>query len=271
MPGDSVVRRGWLRKSPMNSAILSLCVLGAGLATANILIMPRPTCPSAGTKVTAAYNEVPSTKTQSAITPKNKPPQASKAAATKPASAPSGEALNKAHGKPSEVPTQAKKAAKPAAKPPAPPPTDADATGSVKVTAKPETPDGHNKIENEPEEWAEVSLAAKVHEAPSVSSPTVRYYRLGTRLKVIGRESGWVKIADPTTAKVGWIYEKYLTPTEGPDQKKSAQTESNDANVATPAQPGPYARPYRPRKYGWKRYRYPGPPVGFAIRVYPRW
>jgi len=53
--------------------------------------------------------------------------------------------------------------------------------------------------------------------------------------------------------------------------KKSAQTESNDANVATPAQPGPYARPYRPRKYGWKRYRYPGPPVGFAIRVYPRW
>jgi hypothetical protein len=80
MPGDSVVRRGWLRKSPMNSAILSLCVLGAGLATANILIMPRPTCPSAGTKVTAAYNEVPSTKTQSAITPKNKPPQASKAA-----------------------------------------------------------------------------------------------------------------------------------------------------------------------------------------------
>ena len=86
----------------MNSAILSLCVLGAGLATANILIMPRPTCPSAGTKVTATYNEVPSTKTQSAITPKNKPPQTSKAAATKPASAPSGEALNKTHGKPSK-------------------------------------------------------------------------------------------------------------------------------------------------------------------------
>ena len=253
----------------MNKAIFSLCVFGAGLATANILIMPRPTCPSAVKEVTAAYKEVPSTKTQSASTPKDKPPQAPKAAAPKPASTPKGEALKKAHG--SEAPTQAKKAAKPAAKPPAPPPTDADVTGSVKVTAKPETPAGDNKIENEPEEWAEVSLAAKVHDAPSVSSPTVRYYRLGTRLKVIGRESGWVKIADPTTSKVGWIYEKYLTPTEGPDQKKSAQTESNDANVATPAQPGPYARPYRPRKYGWKRYRYPGPPVGFAIRVYPRW
>lgn len=255
----------------MNKAILSLCVFGTGLATANILIMPRPTCPSAGTEVAAAYKEAPSTKTQSASTPNDKPPQAPNAAATKPASAPKGEALKKAHGKPSEAPTQAKKAAKPAAKPPAPPPTDADVTGSVKVTAKPETPAGDKKIENEPEEWAEVSLAAKVHEAPSVSSPTVRYYRLGTRLKVIGRESGWVKIADPTTSKVGWIYEKYLTPIKSPDQQKSEQTESNDANGATPAQPGLYARPYRPRKYGWKRYRYPGPPVGFAIRVYPRW
>jgi hypothetical protein len=255
----------------MNKAILSLCVFGAGLAATNILIMPRPTCPSAGNEVTAAYKEVQSTKTQSVSTAKDKPPQAPNATATKPASAPKDKVLKAAHGKPSEAPTQAKKAAKPAAKPPAPPPpTDADVTGSVKVTAKPETPAGDKKIEDEPEEWAEVSIAAKAHEAPSVSSPTVRYYRLGTRLKVMGRESGWVKIADPATSNEGWIYEKYLTP-EGSDQQKSAQTESNDANVATPAQPGPYARPYRSRKYGWKRYRYPGPPVGFAIRVYPRW
>ena len=253
----------------MNKAILPLCVFGAGLATANILIMPRPTCPSAGTEVSAAYKEVPSTKTQSVRTAENKPPQAPKPAATKPASAPKDEALKAAHGKPSEAPIQAKEAPKPAAKPPAPPPTDADVTGAVKVTAKPETSNG-DKTKIEDEEWAEVSLAAKVHAAPSVSSPTVRYYRVGTRLKVIGRESGWVKIADPTTSKEGWIYEKYLTPKEGPDQKKSAQAESNDANVATPAQPGPYARPYRSRKYGWRWYRY-RPPIGFAFRVYPSW
>ena len=165
----------------MNKAILSLCVLGAGLATANVLIMPRATCPSAGTKVTAAYKEVPSTRTPA----KDKPPQMPNAAAPKPASAPKDKALKAAHRKPSEAPTQGEKAAKPAAKPPAPPPTDADVTGSVQ--AKPERPPGDKKLKSEPEEWAEVSLAAKVHEAPSVSSRTVRYYRLGTKLKVIGR------------------------------------------------------------------------------------
>ena len=70
----------------------------------------------------------------------------------------------------------------------------------------------------------------------------------------------------------GWIYEKYLTPKEGPDRKKSAQAaskEPDDSNVAALPPPGPYARSYRLRKYGWKRYRYP--PVGFAIGVYPRW
>src|SRR5688572_2369926 len=130
----------------MNKAILSLCVFGASLAATNILIMPRPTCPSAGNEVTAAYKEVQSTKTQSVSTAKDKPPQPPKATATKPASAPKDEALKAAHGKPSEAPTQAKKAAKPAAKPPAPPPpTDADVTGSVKVTAKPETSAGDKK------------------------------------------------------------------------------------------------------------------------------
>jgi hypothetical protein len=139
------------------------------------------------------------------------------------------------------------------------------------MAAKPETPVGGKKSEQQSEEWAEVSLAAKVHAAPSVSSPIVRYYRVGTRLKVIGRESEWVKITDPTSSKEGWIYEKYLAPIDGPNQNKSAQAESPNANVATLAQPGPYARPYRPRKYGWKRYRYYAPPVGFAIRVYPGW
>jgi hypothetical protein len=250
----------------MNRTIISLCVFGAGIATANILIMPRPTCLSAGTEVGAAHKEVPSTKAQAGSTAKDKPPQALNPVATKPTSVAKGEALRAVHGKP-EIPTPTKKAPKPAAKQPAPPPTDADVTGSVKVTAKPEIGD-KTTIDDEPEEWAEVSLAARVHNAPSVSSPTVRFYRVGTRLKVIGRESGWVKIADTTTSKVGWIYEKYLTPVEGPDQKKSAQAESNDANVTTPAQPGPSARPYKLRKKGWRRYRYPGPPIGFAIRIY---
>jgi hypothetical protein len=37
----------------MNRALLSLCLCGAALATANVLIMQRPTCPSGGTEVAA--------------------------------------------------------------------------------------------------------------------------------------------------------------------------------------------------------------------------
>jgi Bacterial SH3 domain len=260
-----------LRESPMNRALLSLCVFGAGLATANILIMQRPTCPSRGVEAAAAYKERPSTKKVETVSAAatDKPTQALKAAATTPVPASKDEAAKAAHGMPSEASPQAKHALKPA-NPSVQAPKDADTTGSVKETAK--KPNGEKtKIEDEPEQWAEVTLPAKVHNAPSVSSPTVRYYRVGTRLKVVGRESGWINIVDPTTSKEGWIYEKYLTPNEGPDQKKSAQAASNepDDSVGAPPPPGPHARPYRPRKYGWKRYRYP--PVEFAIGVYRRW
>jgi len=261
----------------MNNTLLSLCVFGAGLATANILIMQRPTCPSP--EVAAA----PSTKTEAASAVQGKPVQAAKAAASKPTPAPKNEDVSTAQGKTVEARAQAKPphAPKLALKPPAPAPKAADVTGTVKQAAKPEKPGEkpapaeHARsanVEGEPEEWAEVSLAARAHKAPSVSSPTVRSYHMGTKLKVTGRESGWIKVVDPTTLMEGWIYEKYLTPTEGPDQKKSAQADPNPANLATPAPPpGRYARSYKSRKYGWKRYRYPGPPIGFAIGVYPRW
>lgn len=266
----------------MNKMLLSLCVFGAGLSTANILIMPRPTCPSAGAEVAAA----PSMKSEIVSAAQSKPAKTTNAAAKK-QTAPKDEVFSTAQAKPPQAPAHATppQAPKPAAKPSTPTPQDVRMTGSVGQTPETRGPKAEKptavspdqlaqgnrpaKIEDEPEEWTAVSLAAKVHNAPSVSSPTVGYYRVGVRLKVIGRKTQWVKIADPTTSKEGWIYEKYLMPIEGPDQKKSAQAESNDANVATTtAQPGPYARPYKPRKKVWRRYRYPGPPIGFAIRVY---
>jgi hypothetical protein len=125
-------------------------------------------------------------------------------------------------------------------------------TGSVKQTAKTQEPNdeksavspaqlaksglGPARVEDALEEWAEVSLAARVHNAPSVSAPTVRFYRVGTRLKVIGREPGWIKVIDPSTSKEGWIYEKYLTPKEGPDQKQAGLP------TITTASSGGYAR-----------------------------
>lgn len=272
----------------MDKTLLSLCVFGAGLATANILILQRPTCPSGGAEVAAAYKAAPSTETEVAAqdtpSPKAaKPAQAPKAAAkqatpapkdVKPTGsvktqAPNGKALALQSGT-----AQAPKVAKPT-----PAPKNMEPTGSVDEKGKPQRASGEKaapvaqaqwgdvrgrpaKVEDELEEWAEVSLAAKMHDAPSVSSPTLRYYRVGTRLKVTGRASGWFKVVDPTTSKEGWIYEKYLTLKEGPDQKLAAET---------PAQPEPYARSYRPRKHGWKLYRSWRPPIRLEFGFYPRW
>jgi hypothetical protein len=256
----------------MNRAVLSLCLFGAALATANVLIMQRPTCPSGGAKVFAAYKE---TSPGAAAAP-------AQATKTKPAQAPKDKVVNPAEGKPTKTLD-----AKPVA------PKDLDQTGSVNQTTQKQsekpalvspTELGDQQVKaGDDEQWAEVVLAARAHSAASVSSPTVRHYRVGTRLKVIDRESSWIKVIDPTTSNQGWIYEKYLMLKEASDQKqvegpgqsqRSAQAESkmpDDPNLAAPPQPGSYVRPYT-RKQGWRRpYRFVWPPVGLAIRVYPGW
>jgi hypothetical protein len=58
------------------------------------------------------------------------------------------------------------------------------------------------------------------------------------------------------------------------DQNLSAEAGAKmpgDPDLAATARPERQARPYRSRKYGWKRYYRPPPPMGFAIRVYPGW
>ena len=250
----------------MNRAVLSLCLFGAALATANVLIMQRPTCPSAGAKVVAAHNE---TSPGTVAAAHGASIQGAKDRAKKPAQAPK-EPTNTANAKPAA-------------------PNDLDRTGSVdQKTQKPSEKSelvSPSELADRDEQWAEVALVARVHSAASVSSPpTVRYYSVGTRLKLIDRQSGWVKVIDPTTSKQGWIYEKYLMLKEGSGKKqiegpgqsqKSAQLGSkvpDEPNLVAPAQPGSHVRPYNPRKNGWRRhYPYAWPPVGLAIRVYPGW
>ena len=77
----------------MNKAVLSLCLCGAALATANILIMQRQTCPSE-TDVVAVFKE-----TAPAVSTAKGKPQAPKAA-EKPVQAPKSKAVNPAQGKP---------------------------------------------------------------------------------------------------------------------------------------------------------------------------
>jgi hypothetical protein len=109
----------------MNRAVLSLCLFGAALATANILIMQRQTCPSV-TDVVAVFKET----APAVSTAKGKPAQAPKAA-EKPVQAPKNKAANPAQGKPEQT-------SKAATTKPAAPPKGVDGTGSVnQKTQKP--------------------------------------------------------------------------------------------------------------------------------------
>ena len=108
----------------MNRVLLSLCLFGAALATANILIMQRPTCPS-GADVVAEFKETASAPVS---TTNGKPGQAPKAA-KKPTQAPKNKAANPGSGKPKQTSKAA--TAKPAATP-----KGVDQTGSIKSSQK---------------------------------------------------------------------------------------------------------------------------------------
>jgi hypothetical protein len=69
--------------------------------------------------------------------------------------------------------------------------------------------------------WFVVSRAAWLHAGPSVSSPIVHFYPVGTELRVIGHEQGWFRVLDPATSRTGWIYERYyLHVIPGPGQTR---------------------------------------------------
>jgi hypothetical protein len=205
---------------------MSLCLFGAALATANALFLQRTTCPSEH-KETAALNSVRNVSSQKAasFTPQHKGSKAQKTADT--ASAVSQETTGSLGG--GEIGT--------------PGPAD-------KIEAKP------SKIGDDFAEWVDVSIAAKVHSAPSVSASIVRYYRVGTRLRVIERQTDWTKIVDPITSQQGWIYEKYLTAKDGPSAAQA---------LRKPSEPSVQQR-RRAWRYGAQRPRF-----RITFGVYPRW
>jgi hypothetical protein len=129
-----------------------------------------------------------------------------------------------------------------------------DITGSISgaATAKP------SKIENQTSGWAEVTVAVKVRGGPSISAPIVRYYRAGTKLRVRERQTDWTKIVDPTTSKDGWIYARYLRPSDGPAQTQADLREEP-----------PFAEPRRRglRWYGAQQ----RPRFRIVFGVHPRW
>src|SRR5262245_49555133 len=94
----------------------------------------------------------------------------------------------------------------------------------------------------QPIEWAKVALAAKVHGAASVSSPTLRFYQPGTALQVVSRQNGWVEIIDPTSGERGWVFEQYLVPADGPTTTQTAMATTTGKVAAEQANPAPTAK-----------------------------
>jgi hypothetical protein len=98
--------------------------------------------------------------------------------------------------------------------------------------------------------WFVVSRAARLHDGPSVSSPIVHLYPVGTELRSIGYQQGWFRILDPVTSRTGWIYERYyLQAIPGPGQIQFAVRQSTTpVNMALAASnPKPLTRIQKPR------------------------
>ena len=205
----------------MNKLLLPLCLLGAALSTANTLFFSASTCPTE-VRTMASVSDAALARAKDANPTPAKSSPARAAAATAAAR---------------------------------------DQTGSLRDPLATSTPGQGTNFEGRPPElakWAVVLLAAKAHSGPSVSAPTIRYYRIGTQLRVVDRQRGWIKVADPISAQQGWIYEKYLALKDSP-----TQTEPVKRSIPTAER--------LPRSPGWRWRRAYPPNFGFAIRVYPRW
>ena len=74
--------------------------------------------------------------------------------------------------------------------------------------------------------WVMVLLPARVHTSPSVDTPTIHFYAVGTPLRAVRYRNDWFEITEPSTSKSGWIYRKYLGAISNSEQGKIASQEA---------------------------------------------
>jgi Bacterial SH3 domain len=67
-------------------------------------------------------------------------------------------------------------------------------------------------------EWIKIAGPVNVRVAPTPQAETIKVAEQGARYQATGREGRWVQITDPKTAEVGWIYDRYVSPSEAPGQ-----------------------------------------------------
>jgi uncharacterized protein YgiM (DUF1202 family) len=69
-----------------------------------------------------------------------------------------------------------------------------------------------------PAEWMETKTAVDMHAKAQQSSETVKVAEGGVKMRVTARDKNWVQVTDPKTSTTGWIYNRFLQPTEPPAQ-----------------------------------------------------
>lgn len=73
-------------------------------------------------------------------------------------------------------------------------------------------------MEDPAADWVEIVSAVDMHAKAQQSSETVKVVEKGLKLRVGTRDQNWVEVTDPTTSAHGWIYARFLKPTEPPAQ-----------------------------------------------------
>jgi hypothetical protein len=84
-------------------------------------------------------------------------------------------------------------------------------TSAVSATAAP-APEASAPTEADanPTEFVRPSAYVNLRNGPSSSSSVVGVIARGTKLAVLDRKRGWVRVNDPATSKEGWIYSGYV-------------------------------------------------------------
>ena len=67
-------------------------------------------------------------------------------------------------------------------------------------------------------EWMETKTAVDMHAKAQQSSETVKVADKGLKMRVTARDKNWIQVSDPVSSTTGWIYSRFLKPTDPPAQ-----------------------------------------------------
>jgi uncharacterized protein YgiM (DUF1202 family) len=64
----------------------------------------------------------------------------------------------------------------------------------------------------------ETKTAVDMHAKAEQTSETVKVAEGGLKVRVTGRDKRWIQVTDPATSTTGWIYDRFLSPTDAPTE-----------------------------------------------------